>query len=84
MDAIFKLWKSPIAMGIAAAVVSYMVIDSQKPSLVYKDDKMTLQNDMLSPLTISAAVAIATGMYLNSKQPVDSGMMPASSFPSTM
>jgi hypothetical protein len=82
MDSIKNLMANPFIAGLAAGAAIYWGVEYMKPPLVYKDDKQTLSNDMISPLTLGAAAAIATGWYVNrSSNPFNSSsLLGASAF----
>ena len=59
---------SPYIIGLLAGAGAYWLVDYTRFAIIYKDDKMTLNNDMISPLTIGAAIAISMGLFWNSRQ----------------
>ena len=75
-----RLYSNPLAIGLAAGATAYLLIDHFKPSLIYKDDKFTLQNDMVSPLTVGAVVAAAVGVYWNKSRSYGGGLMGSGDF----
>ena len=71
-SAISSITSSPYIVGLLAGAGAYLLVDYTRFAIIYKDDKVTLNNDMISPLTIGAAVAITMGLFWNSRQ--SSGM----------
>ena len=58
--------KNPWVMAALAAGGSYFVIDRMKPGFIYNDDK-SLKNQMISPLTVSAGMAVALLAFMKMK-----------------
>lgn len=80
---ISKIISNPIIVGLAVGAAAYWFVEFQKPSIIYNKDSGALQNDLISPLTIGAAVALGMGMYMNSRDS-SSGLMSASEFASKL
>ena len=61
---------NPYVMGLIIGASAYGLVEWLKPSLIYKDDKTTLQNDMISPITVGALAGIL-GVYIAKQQSQD-------------
>jgi phosphatidylglycerophosphatase A len=67
--------RNPTVFGLAAGIITYLVVDYIKPWPIYKD-KVALENEMISPMTLGAAAAVAVGLLLNARNNASANMMP--------
>jgi hypothetical protein len=63
------LMTNPLMAGAAAGAITYFALDFFRPPPIYKEDKSTLQYELLSPLALAGAAAVAAGFYVNTHRP---------------